>query len=405
MTTTTSTPHFLRWWAWLIGILAVVLTASIAWPLVTHGQAQTTARARRGAGGREGGRGGSTDGNVPVAVAQAQTGNMGVYLSELGTATALQTVTVHSRVDGQLLRVDFKEGQLVRRGDLLAEIDPRPFQVQLTQAEGQKSKDEAALANARRDLERYQVLLTQDAISRQQLDTQAAAVDQDAAAIETDQGQIEAARLNLTYSRITSPITGRVGLRIVDPGNIVHASDQNGLVVITERQPIAVVFTIAQDNLPTVLRQQRSGVQLPVDAYDRDLTTKLASGMLASIDSQIDPSTGTIKLKASFNNEQETLFPNQFVNVRLLVDTLRNVVIVPAAAVQHGPDRTFVYVVKPDDTVEMRSVQVRLTEADRAALQSGVNAGETVVTDGVDKLQPGSHVTRRASAASTGDRS
>jgi multidrug efflux system membrane fusion protein len=388
--TTTRNSHHRHWWAWLIGSLAVLLSAYIAWPRATQGQAQTTERAGRSNTGR--GRGG--DGNVPVAVAQAQTGTMAVYLTELGTATALQTVTVHSRVDGQLLRVDFTEGQLVHQGDLLAEIDPRPFQVQLTQAQGQETKDEAGLANARRDLERYQALLQQDAISRQQLDTQASTVDQDSAAIETDQGQIAAARLNLAYSRITSPITGRVGLRLVDPGNIVHAADQNGLVVITQRQPIAVVFTIAQDNLPTVLQQQRSGVRLPVDAYDRELKTKLASGTLASIDSQIDPSTGTIKLKATFANEHETLFPNQFVNVRLLVDTLRNVVIVPASAVQQGPDRTFVYVVKPDNTVEMRTVQVRLTEADRAALQSGVSAGETVVTDGVDKLQPGSHVTR-----------
>ena len=329
---------------------------------------------------------------VPVVAAPARKGDMGVYLTGLGTVTPVGTVTVRSRVDGQLLNVLYHEGQLVRRGDLLAEIDPRPFQVQLTQAEGQKAKDEAALENAKIDLLRYQALIEQDAVPRQQLDTQGATVDQFRAALESDQGQIDGAKLNLTYSRITAPITGRVGLRLVDAGNIVHANDQNGLVVITQLQPITVLFTVPADRLPQVLGPLRAGRKLEVEAYDRDLKNKLASGSLLAVDNQIDTSTGTVRLKADFANEDESLFPNQFVNARLKVDTLQGTVIVPSAAIQRSPQSSFVYVVKADDTVEMRNVEVRLTEGDDTAVTRGVSPDELVVTDGMDKLQAGMKV-------------
>jgi multidrug efflux system membrane fusion protein len=260
------------------------------------------------------------------------------------------------------------------------------------QAEGQKGKDEAALQNARVDLQRYQVLYSQDSIAKQQLDTQAATVAQIEATLKSDQAQIESARLNLSYARITAPTGGRVGLRQVDLGNIVHAGDPNGLVVITQLQPIDVVFTLPGDHLPEILPQLHAGKQLAVDAYDRDLKRKLATGELLAIDNQIDPTTGTVRLKALFGNGDEALFPNQFVNARLLVNTLRGAVTVPAAALQRSPQATFVYVVKPDRTVETRNVVVQLTEGDDAALQSGVQPGELVVVDGVDKLRPGAKV-------------
>ena len=330
--------------------------------------------------------------SVPVVAVPAKTGDIGAYVSGLGTVMAVNTVTVRSRVDGQLVRVAFREGQLVHAGDLLAEIDPRPFEVQLVQAEGQKAKDEATLKNAMLDLQRYQTLMQSDAIPRQQLDTQRATVNQLEAALKTDEGQIQSAKLNLTYSRITAPITGTVGLRLVDAGNMVHANDQNGLVVITQLQPITAVFTIPSDQLPAVQQQLRAGKTLPVEAWDRDLKNRLADGTLLAIDNQIDPTTGTVKLKAIFSNEKSTLFSNQFVNARLLVNTLRSVVLVPAAAIQRSPQSTFVWVVKPDSTVEMRPVEVQLAEGDRAAVRKGIADGESVVVDGVDKLQPGTKV-------------
>lgn len=317
---------------------------------------------------------------------------MGVYLTGLGTVTALKTVTVRTQVDGQLVAVAFKEGQLVRANELLAQIDPRPFQVQLEQAEGQAARDAATLKNARTDLQRYQALLEQDAVPKQQFDTQVATVQQLEATLKSDQAQIDSARLNLTYARITSPLTGRIGLRLVDPGNIVHTTDPNGIAVITERQPIAVVFTIPQDNLPDVQRQLNADRRLAVDAYDRDLRIRLGAGTLSAIDSQIDPTTGTIKLKATFANENEALFPNQFVNARLLVNTIQHAIIVPSAAIQRGPQRTFVYVVGPGNTVESRDVAVSMTQQDESVVASGLAAGEVVVTDGIDRLQPGASV-------------
>ncbi|HET9795753.1 MAG TPA: MdtA/MuxA family multidrug efflux RND transporter periplasmic adaptor subunit [Thermoanaerobaculia bacterium] len=329
---------------------------------------------------------------IPVTAVPAAAGNLAVYLNGLGTVTALNTVTVRTRVDGQLVDVAFREGQIVRRGDLLARIDPRPFEVQLAQAEGQKAKDRAALENARVDLKRYEVLAAQDAIPRQQLDTQVATVHQDEASVASDQGQVDAAKLNLTYSRITAPIGGRVGLRLVDPGNIVHAGDANGLLVITQLEPIAAVFTIPSDQLPPVLAKKRAGDSLEVDAWDREMKTKLAAGTLSAIDNQIDTSTGTVKLKAEFPNSDGALFPNQFVNARLLLDTLRNTTLVPAAAVQRSSESTFVWVVRPDSSVEMRPVQVVWTEGDETAVSRGLAPGEPVVVEGIDNLQPGAKV-------------
>jgi multidrug efflux system membrane fusion protein len=335
---------------------------------------------------------------VPVVAARVRTGDMGVYLTGLGTVTALNTVTVHSRVDGQLINVAFTEGQFVHQGDLLAELDPRPFQVQLTQAEGQLAKDQATVQNAQLDLQRYQDLLKKGIIPQQQVATQVATLNSAEGAVKSDQGQIDSAKLNLTYARITSPITGRIGLRLIDAGNIVHAADTSGLVVITQLDPIAVVFTIPEDQLDQLLPQMKTRA-LPVDAYDRDLKKKIASGVLKTVDNQIDPTTGTVKLKAEFANATSALFPNQFVNARLLVDTVKNAVIVPSAAVQRSPQSMFVYVIKPDKTVESRDVVVRLTEGDQTALASGVSDGETVVTDGVDKLQQGTRVVAQAAGA------
>ena len=336
---------------------------------------------------------------IPVVVADATTADFPVYLTGLGTVTPLATVTVRSRVDGELLRVAFREGQLVHEGDLLAEIDPRPFQVQLTQAEGQLAKDEAALANTKLDLSRFKDLVAQGLIPQQQYDAQVSTVAQAEAAIKTDHGLIDAAKLNLTYSRITAPITGRAGLRQVDPGNMVHATDQGGIVVLTEIDPIAVLFTLPEDSLQAVLRKIRGGATLPVEAWDRDLKTRLETGRLLTVDNQIDPATGTVRLKAQFDNHDGALFPQQFVNVRLLVDTLSHVVVVPSAAVQRTTKGPAIFVVGADERVSLRPVEVPQQSDNHAVVARGVSAGERVVVDGVDKLQEGSKVTARKAAA------
>ena len=329
---------------------------------------------------------------VPVTVATAKAMDLDVNYSGLGTVVTLDTVTVRSRVDGQVMKIGFHEGQMVRQGELLAEIDPRPYHVQLMQADGQLAKDRAALNNAEKDLARFRTLVAQGIISGQQADTQVSLVDQFAAAVKVDQAQVASAKLNLTYSHIVSPIAGRAGLRLVDAGNLVHATDTTGIVVITPVQPINVMFTLPADQLQAVVAGGRGGHVLTAQAYDRDLSAQLATGTLQGMDNQIDPGTGTIKLKALFKNENLALFPNQFVNVRLKVDTLHQAIVIPSAALQRSPQGSYLYVVKPDSTVELRPVEVKYTEGDQTAISKGVAAGEVVVTDGIEKLRPGAKV-------------
>ena len=330
---------------------------------------------------------------VPVVTAIAQQKDMDVFINGLGTVTAFKTVTIRSRVEGELVKVAFTEGQMVSEGDLLAEIDRRPFDVQLQQAEGQLARDEATLKTAEFTYKRYQELAQSKSIAPQQVDEQRSLVQQMSGAIQSDQGSVANARLQLDYCHIIAPISGRIGLRLVDQGNIVRANDPNGLAVITQLQPIALVFTIPQDDISRVQKASRDGRELVVTAYDRDFKMKLATGKLLAIDNQVDATTGTVRLKAIFDNEDGLLFPNQFVNARLLVGTKKNATVVPTAAVQRGPSFIFVYVVQSDDTVELRNVTVGLAEGAATSIESGLSPGEVVVTEGLDKLQKGSKIT------------
>jgi multidrug efflux system membrane fusion protein len=331
---------------------------------------------------------------VPVSVATVERRDLPVYMTGLGSVTAFNTVAVKSRVDGQLVRVAFREGQEVKKGDLLAVIDPRPYQVALDQAQATLLKDQSQLKNAQLDLERYKGLVGAGVVSHQQVDTQEALAGQLKGTVQADQAAIENVKLNLTYCHITAPVDGRVGLRLVDTGNMVHANDTNPLLVITQLQPIAVIFTLPEDSLPVVAQHMRAGA-LRVEAFSRDNVTKLATGSLLTIDNQIDQSTGTGKLKAIFDNHERALWPNQFVNVRLLLEVRKNSTVVPAAAVQRGPQGTFAYVVKGNNTVEVRPVTLALTQGNVTAINQGIAPGEVVVTDGQDKLQNGSKVVFR----------
>ncbi len=332
---------------------------------------------------------------TPVVAARARKGDIGVYLTSPGTVFPINTVTVRSRVDGQLMKVVYKEGDVVKEGDLLVEIDSRPYEVQLMEAEAQLSKDKAALANAQIDLQRYETLVPHKAIPEQQLATQRALIQQDEAAIKIDEAQIASAKLNLTYCHITAPIGGRIGLRLVDQGNIVHTSDATGLLVITQLQPITVIFTIAEDQVPAVLRKVMVGKRLGVDAFNRDMTILLAQGWLTTLDNQIDQSTGTLRLRATFENKDNALFPNQFVNARVLVEMKLGVTIVSSAVIQRSTQMTYIYVVKPDSTVTLRQVTVGVTEGDESEITSGLKPGEVGVMTGSDKLQEGSRVSVR----------
>lgn len=384
------------WWVWLL-----VLAAGVAGFLYyrnsrsPQGQDPPGAAAAAGGGGRGRRGGGMGMGNfsVPVVVATARQGDLPVYFNGLGTVTAFNTVTVRSRVDGQIMRINFTEGQMVHAGESLIEIDPRPFQVQLEQAEGQLLRDQALQRDAQVNLDRYKLLYKEGVIPKQQLDTQTSQVGQYDGAIKSDQAQIDNAKLLISYCHIAAPISGRIGLRLVDIGNIIRASDQNGLLVITQLQPIAVIFTLPQDQLPQVAEKLRSGAQLAVEAFDRGDVNKIESGKLLTIDNQIDPTTGTYKLKAIFNNTSDLLFPNQFVNVHLLVDKKKNLTVVPASAIQRGPQGTYVYTVQNGNTAKIENVTIAQAAGGSVGVSAGISDGDMVVVDGQDKLQDGSKIT------------
>ncbi|AIO23898.1 MdtA/MuxA family multidrug efflux RND transporter periplasmic adaptor subunit [Burkholderia cepacia] len=385
----------------MAGALAVVVIGGLLWwhpwnrtPAAGSAATGAGASAAGGGGGHRGRGGPAAMANIPqpVQVATATQGEMPIVLSALGTVTPLANVTVKTQLSGYLQSVSFQEGQIVRKGDVLAQIDPRPYQVSLENAEGTHARDSALLATARLDLKRYQTLLSQDSIASQTVDTQASLVKQYEGAVKTDQAAIDSAKLNLTYARITAPVSGRVGLRQVDPGNYVTPGDANGIVVITQLQPMSVIFTTSEDNLPQILKQVNAGQKLSVTAYNRNNTVPLETGSLATLDNQIDTSTGTVKLRANFDNKEGMLFPNQFVNTRLLVDVMRNATIVPTSAVLTGSIGQFVYVVKPDNTVTVRKVTVGPVDGERTSIVSGVSLGERVVTDGSDRLREGAKI-------------
>src|SRR3954452_18482219 len=365
-------------WLLLLALLAAGGLGLFLWP-TDRSQSPQTGRSQ-------------PSGPMPVGTAPVAIADVPVVLNALGTVTPLATVTVRPQISGQLVEVACKEGQIVKKGDFLAQIDPRPYQVALAQAEGQLAKDRATLRNSEVDLARYRTLLMQNSIARQTVDTQAALVQQNQGTIAADQAQVDAQKLNLTFARIVSPISGRVGLRRVGPGNYVQTSDPNGLVVVTQTRPISVIFTLPAHELPKVMRRMRAGAALAVAAFDRTGTTRLASGTLDTVDNQIATTTGMIKLRASFDSEDEVLFANQFVTVQLLLETMRDKPVIPEAAVQRGAPGTFVYLVKPDDTVAVQPVKLGPGSGERVAVLEGITPGEVVVVDGADRLRDGAKV-------------
>jgi membrane fusion protein, multidrug efflux system len=370
----------------LLGIgLGLVIVAGAGWYISQSG----TVPAPRQAAGRFG-----AGAAIPVGIAGASKGEVPVVIRALGTVAPLHTVNVKTQITGQLLKVDFKEGQMVKQGDLLALVDPRPYDVALQQAVGQQQRDEALLKNAQTDLERYRKLVAQESIARQQLDTQQSLVRQYEAALVIDQAMVDAAKLNVAYTKIVAPITGRIGLRTVDPGNFVSMSDATSICIIIQIQPISVLFTIPEDMLPSVRERLKAGAKLEVRVLDRAQKNELGIGKLDTHDNLIDMTTGTVKLRAVFDNKDDTLFPNQFVNVRLLVDTVKDATVVPVAAIQRGQPGTFVYLVKADDTVEIRVVELGATDGEKVQIVKGLQPGDQVVIDGTDRLRDGAKIRR-----------
>ncbi len=385
--TENSTTHKSRWWIWLIVVVVILVIVAI-WE-------------RRGGSSDAKASGDAAARPVLVSTATAHQGDIGIYLNALGTVTPVYTVTVTSRVQGEITQVYYREGQMVRKGDPLVEIDPRPYQAALTQVEGQLAHDQAVLTEAKIDLERYKQALDRNAIAKQQYDDQEQVVLQDQGTVKNDEGQLANAKVNLVYTHITSPIAGRVGLRLVDPGNIVQANSTTALVVITQLQPITVIFSIAEDHLSQIQQQLLKGKKLTVDAFDREGSKKLASGTLLTLDNVIDPTTGTLKLKAVFDNKDDALFASQFVNVKLLVDTQHNVTLIPTPAIQRNAQGAYVYAIKSDQTASMRTITPGTTDGSVTAVQ-GVEPQEVVAVNGFDKLLDGAKVTIRTPAKGSG---
>jgi multidrug efflux system membrane fusion protein len=380
-TASTGTPVRKRHrWTWIV-VGTLILIIMVAWAYRSHTASSARARSRNG-----------MNAPLPVVVKAAEKGDLNIYLNALGAVTPLETVTLRTQISGQLIEVKFKEGQTVNQGDVLAVIDPRPYEVALEQAQGQFEQAQAQLNDAQIDLTRYQTLAAQDSIASQQVDAQRTLVSQYEGMVKTDQAAIDSAKLNLTYCHITAPSAGRVGLRQVDQGNYVTPGDANGLVVLTQVKPMSVVFTLPEDNVPQVAARLHSGATLTVEAFDRTGTTKLASGTLDTIDNQVDPTTGTFKLRALFPNDDESLFPNQFVNIRLLVDVDHDATVIPTSAIEQGQQGALVYVIQSDNTATARTVTLGTTEGEQVAITSGLNVGERVVVDGADKLSEGMKV-------------